>query len=559
MTENNSKMASTSNFIIKKVEKRTTLCLRCNHSFKFPSNLYTHLWNNKTDCNPESKISLEEAKNHANILSCYKCQFCELVIIDKELRHEHELVCPNKNIIDTLKVNDVDPIISYLFASDDDGNIISNVDKDSGYIDATMMCKTSGKDFWRYTELEETKEFIKELIHELNVAPLLANSAETRSHITHSEQSIIIQKSYILNPKVNHTYIHELLAIQLARWCNPKYAVKISKLICNYNKGLLTTQDSKKANKDIQDINNGIKKINIISSKNYIEKHTPQFYFRKLITRPSEVELYDSYGERVIDDEYTIFKGGSQGDHTGRQGKHICQLKGSILIDSIECFDYNNLEEYIKDIAREMNILCSIENNENKNLNGTEYFIFKTQEEYNNLIDKAYKRSEKLNEDIKNKLMCDNNLELLKEKTKQMELETRNKEIDLELKKLEMKEKEYIIIQEKEKILTKKIELNEKEIQLSMLKDVRNKNDKIRYYGVTQTKSWDKETTIYMARINHNGKQIYLGAYDTPEKASYACNCKRIFLNYEINKNSNIDYSKIYIFDNDKNRLVLRK
>jgi hypothetical protein len=137
-------------------------------------------------------------------------------------------------------------------------------------------------------------------------------------------------------------------------------------------------------------------------------------------------------------------------------------------------------------------------------------------------------------------------------------------EIELELKRIEMKEKENIIELEKEKTKQielsnkdkeEKIELKDKEIQLSMLKDTENK---IKYYGVTKSKDWHGNPN-YLARISHNGKQIYLGAYDTPEKASYACNCKRTFLNHEIDKISNIDYSKIYTFDNTKDRLVLNK
>ena len=71
-------------------------------------------------------------------------------------------------------------------------------------------------------------------------------------------------------------------------------------------------------------------------------------------------------------------------------------------------------------------------------------------------------------------------------------------------------------------------------------------------YGTKDT----LEKVFAQAVSESKGKQIYLGAYDTPAKASYACNCKRTLLKIDLHKNSNIDLSKYYTFDNDKNRLI---
>jgi hypothetical protein len=538
-------MTPVSRFITKTVQKRTSKCLRCDHEFKFPCDLYRHLYNNKTDCKIDSTITIEEAKKHASVPDYYRCQFCKDVIIDKQRREEHELICDKKDIIDTFSVNNIDPLTSYLFAIDEDGNVITNIDKETGYIDATELCKSAKKEFNVFFKLNETNEYINELLKDLNKADCNSQNIDIISDtVTYSEQSIIIQKSSYKNSKVNHTFIHELLAIQLANWCSPKYAVKIAKLVYNYNKGLIKTEDSKKAKQDIEDINDEIIKINITSSKDYTNKHSPQFYMRKLINKPSEVELYDSLGNRITNDEYSIFKGGSQGDHTGRQGSHITNLKGSIHLDSIECFNYTKLEEYVKDIAREMNILCAIQNS-GKELNGTEYYIFKTQEEYDDFINKVSNKSNELNRDAIN----NNDLEIETIKLKQKEEET--------------KQKELCVKEEEQKTKQLELQLKIKELEIEKPKKIEKEYKKINntaydkdYIGVTKVPLPDSGETRYLARLFHNGKQIYLGKYKTPEEAAYAYDCKKKELNCRDDKLNNLDLSKRYVWNPHKNRIV---
>jgi KilA-N domain len=532
-------MASASRFITKTVQKRNSKCLRCDHEFKFPCDLYRHLYNNKTDCKIDSKISIEDAKKHANVPDYYKCKFCKDIIIDKQRREEHELICDKKDIIDTFSVNNVDPLTSYLFATDEDGNVITNIDKETGYINATLMCKSAKKELVEYFSKDSTNILIKELEKYKN-NPVHVNMDFSKSSgdaEIDSFQSLVFEKPSILNAKVNHTYVQEMIAIDLASWCNVKYKIIVYNHIINYNKGLIKTEDSKKAKQDIKDINDEIIKINITSSKDYTNKHSPQFYMRKIINKPSEVELYDSLGNRIINDEYSIFKGGSQGDHTGRQGSHITNLKGSIHLDSIECFNYTKLEEYVKDIAREMNILCAIQNS-GKELNGTEYYIFKTQEEYDDFINKISNKSNELNRDAIN-----NN--------------------DLEIENIKLKQKEEETAQEKEKTRQLELQLKIKELEIEKPKKIEKECKKIKnatydkdYIGVTKIPLPDSGETRYLARLFHNGKQIYLGKYKTPEEAAYAYDCKKKELNCRDDKLNNLDLSKRYVWNPHKNRIV---
>jgi KilA-N domain len=522
-------VASGSRFFINKVvEKRTSKCLRCDYEFTFPSDLYKHLWCNKTDCKNGSNVSKEEAKKHANPPDYYKCQFCREIIIDKTERKNHELECDKKDIIDTFSVNNIDPLISYLFAFNEDGLAITNVDKETGYVNATLMCKSVKKELKDYFKTESTKILITELEKYKN------NSKKNRVLTTGVDysQSIIFEKPSILNAKVNHTHVQETIAIDLAGWCNVKYKVIVYNHIINYNKGLIKTENSIQAKQDIENINNEIVKINITSSKNYTNKHSPQFYMRKLINKPSEVELYDSLGNRIIDDIYNIFKGGSQGDHTGRQDSHISQLKGSIHLDSIECFNYTKLEKYTKDIAKELNILCKIKNS-GKDLNGTEYYIFKTQEEYDDFIIKIYNKAEELNKDINN-----NELDIENVKLKQKELElniekekTRQLEIELELKKYG----------------------NIPSTSQTIIEPKKTRKGTSKFNGVKK----GSRGIMYETSITKDKVRYQLGSYLTPELAAYAYNCKALeIFGDTYMKLNNVNKPINYIWNSKINRLV---
>jgi KilA-N domain len=553
-----SSIASTSSglSIVKSFEKRTTKCLRCDHQFKMPCDLYRHLWNNKTDCKIDSTISIEEAKKHANPPDFYKCQFCKEIIIDKTKRDEHELKCDKKDIIDTFSVNNIDPLISYLFVFDDDGTVITNVDKETGYINATLMCKLSKKELKEYFKNDSTKKLIYELEKRKNKYVTCSDENPLSTNIN-LQQSLIFEKPSILNAKVNHTYVQETIAIDLAGWCNVKYKIIVYEHIINYKNGLIKTKDSGKAKKDIEDINNGTIKINIISSTDYTNKHSPQFYMRKLINKPSEVELVDYSGNRIIDDEYIIFKGGSQGDHTGRQGNHISQLKGSIHLDSIECFNYTKLEEYAKDIAREMNILCAIQNS-GKDLNGTEYYIFKTQEEYSDFINKIYKKSKELNKNAnENSDLEIENIKLKQEeqKTKQLELQIKLALINKDRIDLINNNTNNININTTNDVVSVKKKRGKNKPSDNKIGRKRTDENKILNDYIGVCKKTYNSVFCYDAKFYKDGKHYYLGTYETPQIAAYAYNCKKISLG-DRTKLNNVDLSNDYNWNDNINRLI---
>lgn len=88
---------------------------------------------------------------------------------------------------------------------------------DDGYMDATAMCKANGKEFASYWRNKATKEFVRELAYSLGFPMESLLESQTGRH--------------------GGTYVHPKLAMHLAQWCSPKFAVVVSGWVLD----LLTT------------------------------------------------------------------------------------------------------------------------------------------------------------------------------------------------------------------------------------------------------------------------------------------------------------------------------
>ena len=87
-----------------------------------------------------------------------------------------------------------------------------------GYVNATAMCKASGKQFHDYSRLVTTKEFVNEVssIKGIPVNGLIQSVTGSFSETTGS-------------------WVHPNIAIHLAQWCSPKFAVKVTQLVMDWN------------------------------------------------------------------------------------------------------------------------------------------------------------------------------------------------------------------------------------------------------------------------------------------------------------------------------------
>lgn len=90
-----------------------------------------------------------------------------------------------------------------------------------GYINATAMCKKAGKQWTHYYNNARTKDFLAEL-EAVNGIPLTA----------------LIQILMGGNdPKSQGTWVHPDVAINLAQWLSPRFAVQVSKWVREWMQG----------------------------------------------------------------------------------------------------------------------------------------------------------------------------------------------------------------------------------------------------------------------------------------------------------------------------------
>ncbi len=83
-----------------------------------------------------------------------------------------------------------------------------------GYLDATAMCRATGKQWKHYNENANSKAFVLALSSEVGIPT-----------------SKLIQSVRGGNPQSQGTWIHPQVAIHLAQWCSPKFAVMITEWI----------------------------------------------------------------------------------------------------------------------------------------------------------------------------------------------------------------------------------------------------------------------------------------------------------------------------------------
>ncbi|MEM9966173.1 MAG: KilA-N domain-containing protein [Asticcacaulis sp.] len=107
------------------------------------------------------------------------------------------------------------PLVQYEFEQE----VIHQRVKD-GYINATSMCKANDKQFNDYARLKTTPLFLSEL------------SSETGIPVSELVQSI---KGGV--PALQGTWVHPQVAISLAQWLSPVFAVRVTKWIFDWMSG----------------------------------------------------------------------------------------------------------------------------------------------------------------------------------------------------------------------------------------------------------------------------------------------------------------------------------
>jgi hypothetical protein len=86
--------------------------------------------------------------------------------------------------------------------------------REDGYVNATKLCKAGGKQFKHWHRNDQTKELIKAVENVVNIR---------------TAKLLDIRRGG--NAKLQGTYIHPDLAIQLAQWLSPSFALQVSRWV----------------------------------------------------------------------------------------------------------------------------------------------------------------------------------------------------------------------------------------------------------------------------------------------------------------------------------------
>ena len=94
-----------------------------------------------------------------------------------------------------------------------------------GYVNATAMCQAAGKQMKHYLENKSTTAFLNEL--------------QSVVGIPTTDLVQIIQGG---DPQLQGTWVHPDVAVHLAQWCSPKFAVQVSRFVREWLQGTHSSQ-----------------------------------------------------------------------------------------------------------------------------------------------------------------------------------------------------------------------------------------------------------------------------------------------------------------------------
>jgi hypothetical protein len=111
--------------------------------------------------------------------------------------------------------------------------------KDNGYINATKMCQSGGKDYKNWAQNKNSQNLIQIIESDISSGKGVLAVEDTSAGIP-AEASltcIFIQTSNTtpIQQKISGTYVHPDLIPHIACWISPDFALKVSRIINSYN------------------------------------------------------------------------------------------------------------------------------------------------------------------------------------------------------------------------------------------------------------------------------------------------------------------------------------
>ena len=104
-----------------------------------------------------------------------------------------------------------------------------------GYLNATLMCKGAGREWSKYAKTNNSKAFMNEL----------------QATLPFGRVDLVSQQNGANGER--HTWVHQQIAIDLARWISPKFGVWMTGLVLRFARGEVTTEQSRAAAQEISE------------------------------------------------------------------------------------------------------------------------------------------------------------------------------------------------------------------------------------------------------------------------------------------------------------------
>jgi hypothetical protein len=307
------------------------------------------------------------------------------------------------------------------------GGIITEIRSSDGYVNASKMCRSGGKLWANYYQGDITKEFLEALSSNIGI-PIL--------------RLVVSQRGG------NHsgTWVHHRVAINLATWISPEFAVAVTGLVERYLTGQVTTEESQQvavvtASTNIVRVVDDASQLVLQSAGYGANVLGDQVYFG--LPGPKLVMEIDRGGIKV---KFGVTKTGNEKQ---RFDDHVSEYGGFTLLDCIQCDYPERLEERLK-TSLHMKAQRSGGRAGLKRYRDTELIIVRDQQEYNELVHSTKNFIEQFKIFNENVLK----LSLEKEKTKQGENSR--------------KVAEQVTLQEQEKTKQMQLELEMLRLRLSI-------------------------------------------------------------------------------------------
>lgn len=101
-----------------------------------------------------------------------------------------------------------------------EGGTVIHQRPNDGYINATAMCRAVSREFKHYNENKSTKNFLAALEAEVGIPT-----------------SVLVQSISGGDPRLQGTWVHPHVAVNLAQWLSPEFAVKVSAWVYEWMSG----------------------------------------------------------------------------------------------------------------------------------------------------------------------------------------------------------------------------------------------------------------------------------------------------------------------------------